>query len=66
MGLEDQKADQITDSREMAPISIRYLGLERSSHQIMHCLVVCAGIAHLFGLVRAFDHIHGHGSICAK
>ncbi|EUC31237.1 hypothetical protein COCCADRAFT_38652 [Bipolaris zeicola 26-R-13] len=32
-----------------------------ASHQIMHCLVVCAGIAHLYGLLRAFDHIHGHG-----
>ena len=37
-----------------------------SSHQIMHCLVVCAGIAHLFGLLRAFYHIHGHGDISAK
>ncbi|KAH6851497.1 hemolysin-III related-domain-containing protein [Alternaria rosae] len=36
-----------------------------SSHQIMHCLVVCAGVAHLFGLLRAFDHVHGHGNICA-
>ncbi|OAL00938.1 HlyIII-domain-containing protein [Phaeosphaeriaceae sp. SRC1lsM3a] len=37
-----------------------------ASHQIMHCLVVCAGIAHLFGLLRAFDHIHGRGDICAS
>ncbi|EOA88720.1 uncharacterized protein SETTUDRAFT_159912 [Exserohilum turcica Et28A] len=36
-----------------------------ASHQVMHCLVVCAGIAHLFGLLRAFDHVHGHGNICA-
>lgn len=36
-----------------------------ASHQIMHCLVICAGIAHLFGLLRAFDHVHGHGNICA-
>ncbi|OAG19845.1 Hly-III related protein [Alternaria alternata] len=35
-----------------------------SSHQIMHCLVVCAGIAHLFGLLRAFDHVHGYGNVC--
>ncbi|KAJ5059289.1 putative membrane protein [Bipolaris maydis] len=35
-----------------------------ASHQIMHCLVVCAGIAHLYGLLRAFDHIHGHGNAC--
>lgn len=37
-----------------------------ASHQIMHCLVVCAGIAHLFGLLRAFDHVHGHGDICRQ
>ncbi|KAH7083415.1 putative membrane protein [Paraphoma chrysanthemicola] len=37
-----------------------------SSHQIMHCLVICAGIAHLFGLLRSFDHVHGQGDICAR
>jgi adiponectin receptor len=36
-----------------------------SSHQIMHCMVVYAGIAHLLGLLRAFDHIHGQQNICA-
>jgi len=30
----------------------------------MHCLVVCAGVAHLFGLLRAFDHVHGYGDVC--
>ncbi|KAH3919625.1 hypothetical protein HBI56_029110 [Parastagonospora nodorum] len=35
-----------------------------ASHQIMHCFVICAGIAHMFGLLRAFDHVHGHGDIC--
>jgi adiponectin receptor len=35
-----------------------------SSYQIMHCMVVCAGIAHLLGLLRAFDHIHGQQNIC--
>ncbi|KAF2681642.1 mPR-typeG-protein-coupled receptor [Lentithecium fluviatile CBS 122367] len=35
-----------------------------SSHQIMHCLVICAGIAHLFGLLRAFDHLHGQDDVC--
>ncbi|KAF2652991.1 HlyIII-domain-containing protein [Lophiostoma macrostomum CBS 122681] len=35
-----------------------------ASHQIMHCLVVCAGISHLFGLLRAFDYAHGAGHRC--
>lgn len=30
-----------------------------SSHQILHFMVILAGIAHLFGLVRAFDFVHG-------
>jgi predicted membrane channel-forming protein YqfA (hemolysin III family) len=34
-----------------------------ASHQVMHCLVICAGIAHLFGLLRSFDHVHS-GDIC--
>ncbi|KAL2827059.1 hemolysin-III related-domain-containing protein [Aspergillus cavernicola] len=29
-----------------------------SSHQIFHVLVVCAAVAHLTGLLRAFDHRH--------
>ncbi|ORY15640.1 hemolysin-III related-domain-containing protein, partial [Clohesyomyces aquaticus] len=37
-----------------------------SSHQIMHCLVVGAGIAHLFGLLRSFDYVHGRENICGK
>ncbi|KAF2466064.1 Hly-III related protein [Lindgomyces ingoldianus] len=35
-----------------------------ASHQIMHCLVVCAGVAHLLGLLRAFDHLHGQEGVC--
>ncbi|KAF2112926.1 hemolysin-III related-domain-containing protein, partial [Lophiotrema nucula] len=35
-----------------------------SSHQLMHCLVICAGIAHYVGLLRAFDHIHGQKHLC--
>ncbi|KAF2190190.1 HlyIII-domain-containing protein [Zopfia rhizophila CBS 207.26] len=35
-----------------------------ASHQIMHCLVVCAGIAHLMGLLRAFDHLHERVDVC--
>ncbi|KAJ5736270.1 uncharacterized protein N7483_001395 [Penicillium malachiteum] len=30
-----------------------------SSHQIFHVLVVCAAIAHLTGLLKAFDYRHG-------
>jgi adiponectin receptor len=36
-----------------------------ASHQIMHCLVVCAAFALLFELLRAFEHVHGQGDICA-
>ncbi|PSN66376.1 Hly-III related protein [Corynespora cassiicola Philippines] len=35
-----------------------------ASHQIMHCMVICAGVAHLVGLVRAFEHVHGTDDIC--
>ncbi|KAF2252245.1 putative membrane protein [Trematosphaeria pertusa] len=37
-----------------------------ASHQIMHCLVICAGIAHLFGLLRSFDHVHGQTNVCGR
>ncbi|CAF9923806.1 hypothetical protein IMSHALPRED_006022 [Imshaugia aleurites] len=36
-----------------------------SSHQVLHVAVVLAGLAHMFGLFRAFDHLHTHGSVCA-
>jgi adiponectin receptor len=29
-----------------------------SSHQIFHVLVVCAAVAHLTGLLKAFDYRH--------
>ncbi|KAJ5584497.1 uncharacterized protein N7459_004297 [Penicillium hispanicum] len=36
-----------------------------SSHQIFHVLVVCAAMAHLTGLLKAFDHRHsGTAEIC--
>lgn len=36
-----------------------------SSHQIFHVLVVCAALAHLTGLLKAFDHRHsGTAEIC--
>lgn len=34
------------------------------SHQILHVLVILAGLAHMFGLFRAVDFIHTHGHIC--
>ncbi|PVH99832.1 Hly-III related protein [Periconia macrospinosa] len=37
-----------------------------ASHQIMHCLVIFAGLAHFFGLLRAFGHVHGAVDICAS
>ncbi|OJK05231.1 hemolysin III family protein [Aspergillus aculeatinus CBS 121060] len=37
-----------------------------SSHQIFHVLVVCAAIAHLTGLLKAFDYRHsGFAASCA-
>lgn len=33
-----------------------------SSHQILHSMVIFAGLAHMFGLLSAFDHIHFDGS----
>lgn len=36
-----------------------------SSHQIFHVLVVCAALAHLTGLLRAFDYRHsGLAGVC--
>lgn len=36
-----------------------------SSHQIFHVLVVCAAVAHLIGLLKAFDYRHsGSAEIC--
>ena len=31
------------------------------SHQWLHIFVVLAGVAHAFGLVAAFDYVHGPG-----
>ncbi|KAL1965338.1 hypothetical protein VTN77DRAFT_5775 [Rasamsonia byssochlamydoides] len=37
-----------------------------SSHQIFHVLVVCAAVAHLTGLLRAFDYRHsGLAELCS-
>ena len=35
-----------------------------SSHQMLHVAVIFAGLAHMFGLFRAFDYLHTHGSVC--
>ena len=35
-----------------------------SSHQVLHVAVVLAGLAHMFGLFRAFDYLHTHSSAC--
>ncbi|KAM3072500.1 hypothetical protein ACMFMG_009298 [Clarireedia jacksonii] len=37
-----------------------------SSHQIFHVMVVLAGLAHMFGLLRAFDHVHSSGFGCTS
>lgn len=36
-----------------------------SSHQILHVAVILAGLAHMFGLFRAFQHLHTRGSRCS-
>lgn len=35
-----------------------------SSHQILHFMVIFAGVAHLFGLLRAFDYVHSMPTPC--
>ena len=35
-----------------------------SSHQILHVMVVLAGLAHMAGLIRAFNFIHGGDDSC--
>ena len=35
-----------------------------NSHQILHVAVILAGLSHMFGLLRAFDHRHTYGSVC--
>ena len=35
-----------------------------SSHQVLHIAVILAGLAHMFGLFRAFDYCHTIGSSC--
>ncbi|KAF5879103.1 putative hemolysin-iii channel protein [Botrytis fragariae] len=35
-----------------------------SSHQILHFMVIFAGLAHMAGLLRAFDHIHSDTFRC--
>ncbi|KAM0153840.1 hypothetical protein ACHAPF_007574 [Botrytis cinerea] len=35
-----------------------------SSHQILHFMVIFAGLAHMAGLLRAFDHIHSDTFQC--
>ncbi|TGO33529.1 hypothetical protein BHYA_0241g00020 [Botrytis hyacinthi] len=35
-----------------------------SSHQILHFMVIFAGLAHMAGLLRAFDHIHSETFQC--
>ncbi|CAD6440153.1 17e83670-714d-4352-be45-86355690f663 [Sclerotinia trifoliorum] len=35
-----------------------------SSHQVLHFMVIFAGLAHMAGLLRAFDHIHSEEFRC--
>ncbi|CCD47811.1 similar to adiponectin receptor-1 [Botrytis cinerea T4] len=37
-----------------------------NSHQILHCMVVLAALAHFAGLVQSFDYLHsGGGEECS-
>ena len=36
-----------------------------NSHQVLHVAVIFAGLAHMFGLFRAFDYLHTAGSVCS-
>jgi len=35
-----------------------------ASHQVLHFAVIFAGLAHMFGLLRAFDHLHSAEGTC--
>ena len=35
-----------------------------SSHQILHVMVILAGLVHMDGLLRAFRFSHGQGALC--
>ena len=35
-----------------------------NSHQILHVMVILAGLAHMFGIFSAFNFVHGQGSPC--
>lgn len=36
------------------------------SHQIFHVMVILAGLAHMEGLLRAFDHVHAQTAPCGS
>lgn len=36
------------------------------SHQILHIMVILAGLAHMKGLIRAFDLSHTNASPCSN
>ncbi|TEY83982.1 hypothetical protein BOTCAL_0023g00010 [Botryotinia calthae] len=36
-----------------------------NSHQILHCMVVLAALAHFAGLVQSFDYLHSGGDECS-
>ena len=35
-----------------------------NSHQVLHVAVIFAGLAHMFGLFKAFDYLHTVGWVC--
>ena len=47
--------------KRMCPRSFDIVG---NSHQILHVMVILAALAHMFGLFRAFDHVHGRTFTC--
>ena len=45
-------------------LSPRRYDIFGNSHQILHVMVVLAALAHMFGLFRAFDHVHAESFSC--
>jgi len=45
---------------------LRRFDIFGASHQILHVMVVLAGLAHTFSVLQAFDFLHEHGDTCIR
>lgn len=59
---EDNYTDCLQIPEKIRPYRYDIFG---SSHQVLHFAVMLAGLAHMFGLFRAFDHIRTASSLCS-